>query len=416
MTFSTKKKTSRIIFSRDFTDCDSFLDLQKGSKFVSAIKGKFEKLATDLMASPLTELSANVPYIRRRGPKPKDITDRIYKPRGPIKCPKNHRSRTQKIEILQFLFFYRKLVKVGNPCGPSHSEQRWLDQPACGTPFLYNSEWWAYDSPSIRDVAVYFKVPRPTLQRWIQNRHRIVSGRFGKPSSYRCQWPELEERLYNDFRKLRAALKLVSTGWFRRRAKALFRELYPESEHLFVFSNGWFRGFLRRHNISRRRITKQASVLPAQAIDYCNSFLKFIRRQTYRDPDTVPRTTATISITSLTTPETNDIPRSPSRRIKVARICNMDETPLPFEFLDGYTYDTKGQKTIAGSTKRSGWSKRQASLILTIWADSINRTKPILIFHGSEAGQIKAKEGHLYHSDVLVKFNPKVYNNKALIL
>jgi hypothetical protein len=94
----------------------------------------------------------------------------------------------------------------------------------------------------------------------------------------------------------------------------------------------------------------------------------------------------------------------------------MDETPLPFEFLNGYTYNTKGQKTVVGSTKRSGWSKRQASLVLTIWADGTNRTKPILIFHGSEAGQIKAKEGHLYHSDVSVEFNPKAYNNEALTL
>jgi hypothetical protein len=195
------------------------------------------------MASPLIELSANVPHSHRRGPKPKDITDRIYKPRGPIKCPKNHRSRVRKIEILQFLFLHRKLVKVGHPCGISQRQQ-WPGQPVQGKPFLHNAEWWAYDSPTIRDAATYFKISPQTLYYWIQNRYRIVSGQFGKASSYRCQWPNLEEKLYSDFMKSQAVLKLISTGWFRRRAKALFRELYPKSEHLFVFSNSWFRGFL----------------------------------------------------------------------------------------------------------------------------------------------------------------------------
>ena len=33
-------------------------------------------------------------------------------------------------------------------------------------------------------------------------------------------------------------------------------------------------------------------------------------------------------------------------RIKLLEICNMDQSPLPFEFLKGRTYAKKGEKTI----------------------------------------------------------------------
>lgn len=42
------------------------------------------------------------------------------------------------------------------------------------------------------------------------------------------------------------------------------------------------------------------------------------------------------------------------------------ETPVPFEVLDGMTYDTKEVHTAAGKTDRSGWPKRQAMFILYI--------------------------------------------------
>ncbi|KAG5932795.1 hypothetical protein E4U60_004988 [Claviceps pazoutovae] len=58
------------------------------------------------------------------------------------------------------------------------------------------------------------------------------------------------------------------------------------------------------------------------------------------------------------------------------------ETPVPFEVLDGMTYETKEVHTAAGKTDRSGWSKRQAMFILHIFADGVQHIKPIIIFCG----------------------------------
>jgi hypothetical protein len=55
------------------------------------------------------------------------------------------------------------------------------------------------------------------------------------------------------------------------------------------------------------------------------------------------------------------------------RIMNTDETPILFKYLENYTYTHKGAKTVSVKTLKSGWGKRQAKLILCIFADGIKR-------------------------------------------
>jgi hypothetical protein len=95
---------------------------------------------------------------------------------------------------------------------------------------------------------------------------------------------------------------------------------------------------------------------------------------------------------------------------------NLDETPIPFEYNSGYSYDTKGVRSVLAKSDRSGWDKRQATLILYIFADGIHRLKPKIIFHGASgpAGKIYQQEEHLYSPDVTVEFNPTAYNNEEL--
>jgi hypothetical protein len=91
-------------------------------------------------------------------------------------------------------------------------------------------------------------------------------------------------------------------------------------------------------------------------------------------------------------------------------IINLNETPLPFEFLNGYSYDFKGATNVAGRSERSGWDKRQAIIIFYIMADGSTPSKPVIIFHGK--GTV-AKREH-YDERVEVHFNEIVYNNEEL--
>ncbi|CAG9942603.1 unnamed protein product [Clonostachys rosea f. rosea IK726] len=136
-----------------------------------------------------------------------------------------------------------------------------------------------------------------------------------------------------------------------------------------------------------------------EAVPIVNNFLRFIRRISNQRSTALDRILVTMS---------------PTRRFRRGCIVNIDETPIPFEYLDGYTYEVKGTKTIQGKSDRSGWNKRQATLILYIFADGIQRLKPKVIFHGKPEGQIFENEGYLYSPDVTVEFNDTAYNNEEL--
>lgn len=98
----------------------------------------------------------------------------------------------------------------------------------------------------------------------------------------------------------------------------------------------------------------------------------------------------------------------------LSNICNLDETPLSFEYLNGRTYNPIGSKTVWVKETRSGWDKRQASLVLCIFADGVNRIPPMILFH--DQGAVYAKESPQYHPGVLVEFNETAYMNDNLFL
>jgi hypothetical protein len=60
------------------------------------------------------------------------------------------------------------------------------------------------------------------------------------------------------------------------------------------------------------------------------------------------------------------IPRDPNipviGRIKLSEIANMDQSPLPFEFLKGRTYAKRREKTVRLKEGKSGHDKRQCTL------------------------------------------------------
>jgi hypothetical protein len=99
-------------------------------------------------------------------------------------------------------------------------------------------------------------------------------------------------------------------------------------------------------------------------------------------------------------------------QFKLCHITNMDQTLLPFEDLDGRTYNKKGEKTVWLKEHRSGWNKRQCTLQLCAHADRIPQTRPLIMFKGSEVGDSRrCAEEKRYSKDVNVIFNAKAYAN-----
>jgi len=115
------------------------------------------------------------------------------------------------------------------------------------------------------------------------------------------------------------------------------------------------------------------------------------------------------------------IPRGPDvpvvGRIKLSEICNMDQSPLPFEYLKGRTYAKKGDRTVRIKEGKSGHDKRQCTLQIAVFADGVPRCKPLLMFKGKPKGDGRRKtERQKYHPGVVVIFNDKAWANTSNLL
>lgn len=75
-------------------------------------------------------------------------------------------------------------------------------------------------------------------------------------------------------------------------------------------------------------------------------------------------------------------PTQPVGHFTPSQITNMDQTPLPFCFMDGGTYADTGVKNVWVQSGASCLEKRQCTAQLTLFADGEPRVKPLLIFKG----------------------------------
>jgi hypothetical protein len=85
--------------------------------------------------------------------------------------------------------------------------------------------------------------------------------------------PELEFKLHSRFVEARKIGRIISSRWFLKNAKAIYRDLYPRrisqdevtgrfEYNLFSFSGSWFAGFRKRYQIALRCKAKQAQKPP----------------------------------------------------------------------------------------------------------------------------------------------------------
>jgi len=262
---------------------------------------------------------------------------------------------------------------------------------------------------SKHEVARTIGISRATLRDWEQGAEDILKSQKGSRrvlgAGRRTYWPYMEKELVEKFRQARERGIAITRYWFLRHAKQLFREHYPEEVavipgcHRFIyplkFSATWFTAFRSRYRISWRMKTNIAQVSATDKIASLQCYLRFIRRNSQLRESEVLQDVG---------------------RYRLGHIYNMDQTPLPFEFLRGRTYEFKGKKTVWIRALRSSWSKRQATLMLTACADGVLRVKPLLIFRGDPTSASYDTEKLQYDRRVRVIFNSKAYSNEEVTL
>lgn len=310
---------------------------------------------------------------KRPGPKRKSIAEKKLAPPKPV-LTNPHRSYTAQYKLRVLSYWQHTKIRIG----PTKTRQ-----------------------PTRAEVADRFKIPLSNLTRWKKEENGLITslGTQRQRSDVRKRrWRKMEIPLYQQFLKRRSEGKVVRRGWFRRSSKDLWATVYPEKRGVenFRFSNSWFRGFLSWHNISLRFGTNKASKLPTDYQNPIVDWARYNRRNSQLRPGDDPEAVG---------------------RYRLSNICNMDQTPLPFEFLTGQTYNTVGESTVwIKGSKQSSWDKRQATLQLTIFADAIPRVKPLIFFRGLGVGSSIQAEREDYDPRVIVKFNPTAYANSDNII
>jgi hypothetical protein len=351
------------------------------------------------MPGPLTEIDGNARRLAQKpksGPKPKAFAERSIMSDVTITDPKNFRSREKKLQVLTWMHQHR--VYDSRPL----FDQAYRTKE--GQTVETTSDGGIMRPPTTKEAAQKFNIPEGTLKGWWKNREKILNSRKGCRSNREkviCEkWPTIESELFQCFTAAREKNLLINRYWIQRKALSIASKLCDDGDNddaKFKASNSWFWGFCGRYSITRRRVTNQAQKTLENYQQFIDSWVQFIRRVS--TPEDLRNLSHDSTWESLFHP---------------SRILNMDETPIPFEFNEGYTYEYKGSKTVSGKTDRSGWGKRQATLCLYIFADGIGRIPPKLIFHGQSNGRLKANEQHLYDPRVTVEFNATAYNNGEL--
>ena len=237
---------------------------------------------------------------KRPGPKRRPIADAPHAPPKPVESRYRSYTVSYKLRILS----YWQTPSI--PIGPTGKR-----------------------IPRRDEVAKRYKISSSNLSRWqkeekegkfllqVGTQKRAIGGGCAR------RWVHLERELYQQFLERRAMGKSVRRSWFRRTCKTLFPKIYPSlSSHEFSFSNGWFRGFLSWHQISLRIVTNKASQLPSDFTDAIVNWFRYNRRNSQLRPDDERGLGDEAAVVG---------------RYRLRNIGNMDQTPIPFEYLEGRT-------------------------------------------------------------------------------
>jgi hypothetical protein len=92
---------------------------------------------------------------------------------------------------------------------------------------------------TLHEGAEYTKIPVNTREKWARPKARAKI--FAEQASLRCvqpskpKWPQLEDRLHEEFLAMREKARPVRLRWFTVNSKRLFHQCYP-AEGDFLFS------------------------------------------------------------------------------------------------------------------------------------------------------------------------------------
>ena len=109
-----------------------------------------------------------------------------------------------------------------------------------------------YHAKNLYKTSREFSLNSKTVLRWVKDEQKIWESKKGSRRAFfqRALFPDMEEWLYDEYKKQRRKGLKMKGWWFRVRGKEILMELHPDAS--FQFSCSWFDGLKTRHRISLR--------------------------------------------------------------------------------------------------------------------------------------------------------------------
>ena len=154
-------------------------------------------------------------------------------------------------------------------------------------------------------------------------------------------------------------ISLVTSTWTEgQRVVVLYKRKAIARIHFarwqVKISNQWFHGFKKHYNISLRQPTLKAQVVPSSKSELIQKFHRDIRAKAATG---------------------NQL--GPLGRFRLSCIADMDQTPSPFSFTNGPTYESKGASTVWVQGGSSGlWYDRRVGVS---FQENVRCDKPTMI-------------------------------------
>ena len=130
---------------------------------------------------------------------------------------------------------------------------------------------------SKRATAKEFKISRKMVRSYLKQEDKIRDSASKRSKRHivvyarRPKYAELEAQVFDWYKAQRQKKVSVTGNDLRETMRRLVSNNHPTSR--FACSNGWLNNFLRRHRLSRRRVTTFGMPLPTNSVEIIRSFL-----------------------------------------------------------------------------------------------------------------------------------------------
>ena len=141
------------------------------------------------------------------------------------------------------------------------------------------------ESKSKSKVAKVFNIARSSVREWLKEKDEIIKQKSSlsrrkisiSSKTKKALYHDAEAYVYKWFIDQRENSIVMTTHGIQNKMHEIMKVLHPDDSIIFKASRGWLQNFMKRYNLSFRRITTTGRDLPKNCVQVVNEFLKEVK-------------------------------------------------------------------------------------------------------------------------------------------